>query len=111
MHSSPREDSSEATQRARKKHRAQERKQQLVEEAKHIIGQLENEGWTLAFTDGSAKHHPKLGWVAGFGCVVMGQWETKGFLHPATAQTNNRAELQAVISVLEHFKLNVMKSN
>ena len=34
----------------------------------------------------------------------MGHWETKGFLHPCTAQTNNRAELQAVITVLEHFK-------
>ena len=87
----------------------EERKQQLAEEAKHIIGQLENEGWTLAFTDGSAKHHPKIGWVVGFGGVVMGQWETKGLTHPVTAQTNNRAEVQAIVSVLEHFKCHEIK--
>ena len=34
----------------------------------------------------------------------MHAWETSGFLHPSTAQTNNRAELQAVISVLHHLK-------
>ena len=90
------------TTRERKQHRAQERKQQLAQETKQIIARLEDEGWTLDFTDGSAKQHPKIGWVAGYGCVVMGHWETKGFL-PAMAQANNGAELQAVITVLSHF--------
>ena len=39
----------------------------------------------------------------------MGKWETKGHLHPSTAQTNNRAELQAVITVLQHFKSDDIK--
>ena len=47
--------------------------------------ELENEGWILAFTDGSAKQHPKVGRVAGYGCVVMGTWEAKGFLPPNSA--------------------------
>ena len=59
----------------------------------------------LAFTNGSAKQHPKVGWVAGYGCVVRGDWETKGFLPPNSAQTNNRVELLAVITVLEHLLL------
>ena len=58
---------------------------QLALEANQVIAKLENEGWTLAFTDGSAKQHPKVGWVAGYGCVVMGVWETKGFLPPNSA--------------------------
>ena len=36
--------------------------------------------------------------------MVLGQWEAKGFLPPSMAQTNNRAELQAVITVQEHFR-------
>ena len=76
---------------------------------KKIIKQLEEEGWNLVFTDGSAKHHPNIGWVAGFGCTWMGKWETKGHLHPSAVQTNNRAELQAVITVLQHFKSDDIK--
>ena len=45
--------------RNKKKHRTLARKQQLDVEVKNIINQLEGEGWNLAFTDGSAKHHPK----------------------------------------------------
>ena len=78
-------------------------------EAKQVLAKLENEGWTLAFTDGSAKQHPKVGWIAGYGFVVMGEWETKGFLPPNSAQTNNRAELLAVITVLEHFLLQAVR--
>ena len=44
-----------------------------------------------------------VGWAAGYGCVVMGIWEAKGFLPPNSGQTNNTAELLAVITVLEHF--------
>ena len=95
------EESSEQITRAAKKQKVQDRKQQLAVEAKQVIAKLETEGWTLAFTD--AKQHPKVGWVAGYGCVVMGVWETKGFLPPNSAQTNNRAELLAVITVLEYF--------
>ena len=39
----------------------------------------------------------------------MGHWETKHFLHPSMAQTNNRAGLQAVITVLEYFKCQDMR--
>ena len=83
--------------------KTQERKQQLAVEAKRILAELEGEGWVFAFTNGSAKQHPRVGWVAGYGCVVMGVWEAKGFLPPSTGQTNNTAELLAVITVLEHF--------
>ena len=71
--------------RKKKKRRTLARKQWLAVDAKKIINQLEEEGWNLVFTDGSAKHHPKIGWVAGYGCVWMGKWETKGYLHPSTA--------------------------
>ena len=94
------DDSSNQDKYVAKKRRTQERKQQLAVEAKEIIKQSEEEGWNLVFTDGSAKHHPKISWVAGFGCTWMGKWETKGHLHPSTAQTNNQAEIQAVITVL-----------
>ena len=73
-----------AISRQNKKHKALERKHQLAHEVKQIIAKLEDEGWILAFTDGLAKQHPKIGWVAGYGCVVLGQWETKGFLPPPT---------------------------
>ena len=33
----------------------------------------------------------------------MGRWETKGFFPTTTAQTNNRADLQAVITVPPPF--------
>ena len=39
----------------------------------------------------------------------MGEWETKGFLPPNSAQTNNRAEILAVIAVLEHFLLETVR--
>ena len=35
---------------------------------------------------------------------MLGQWEAKGFLPPSMAQSNNKAKLQAVITVLEHFQ-------
>ena len=79
------DDTSLQSARAVKKQKVQDRKQQLAIEAKHVFAELENEGWILAFTDGSAKQHPKVGWVAGYGCVVMGDWEAKGFLPPNSA--------------------------
>ena len=39
----------------------------------------------------------------------MGEWETKGGLPPNSVQTNNRAELLAVIIVLEHFFLEAVR--
>ena len=57
----------------------------VTQSAEKIINQLEEEGWNLVFTDGSAKHYPTFGWVAGYGCVWMGKWETKGYLHPSIA--------------------------
>ena len=96
-------DDSSLSERATKKQKTQERKQQLAAEAKQVLAELEGEGWILAFTDGSTKQHPKVGWVAGYGCVVMGIWEAKGFLPPNSRQTNNRAERLAEITVLEDF--------
>ena len=96
-------DDSSLCERATKKQKTHERKHQLAVEAKQVLAELEGEGWILAFTDGSTKQHPKVGWVAGCGCVVMWIWEAKGFLPPNSGQTNNRAELLAVITVLEHF--------
>ena len=75
-------DDSSLSARATEKQKVQERKQQLAIEAKQVLSDLENEGWILAFTDGSAKQHPKVEWVAGYGCVVMGTWEAKGCLPP-----------------------------
>ena len=73
------DDTSEQLSTAHKQQKDQDRKQQLALEAKQIIAKLGNEGCTLAFTEGSPKQHPKVGWVARYGCVVMGVWET----HPA----------------------------
>ena len=103
------DDTSSQAARATKKQKVQHRKQQLAVEAKLVLAKLENEGWILAFTDGSAKQHPKVGWVAGYGCVVMGECEAKGCRPPNSAQTNNRAELLAVITVLEHFFLETVR--
>ena len=75
-------DDSSSSPRAAQKQKVQDRKQQLAIEAKQVLSELENEGWILTFTDGSAKQHPKVGWVAGYGCVVMGTWEAKGVLPP-----------------------------
>ena len=38
----------------------------------------------------------------------MGDWEAKGFLPSNSAQTNNRAELLAMITALDHFILQTM---
>ena len=103
------DDSSLQSARAVKKQKVQDCKQPLAIEAKHILAELEHEGWILAFTDGSAKQHPKVGWVAGYGCVVIGDWEGKEFLPPNSARTYNRAELLAVITVLEHFLLQTVR--
>ena len=102
-------DDASSSARAAKKQKVQDRKQQLAIEAKNVLFELENQGWILAFTDGSAKRHPKVGWVAGYGCVVMGAWVAWGFLPPNSAQTNNRAELLAVITVFEHFLLQTVR--
>ena len=91
--------------RKKKRRRTLARKQWLAVDAKKIINQLEEEGWNLVFSDGSAKHHPKIGWVAGYGCVWMGKWETRGYPHSSTAQTNNWAELQAVITILQYYSI------
>ena len=80
------DDTSLQSARAVKKQKVQDRKQRLAIEAKHVLAELENDGWRLAFTDGSAKQHPKVGWVAGYGCVVIGDWEAKGFLPPTRAR-------------------------
>ena len=90
------------TEKEAKQQRKLLRKEQLAEQVIRTIDSLESEGWLLAYTDGSAEYHARVGWVAGFGCTIPGQWEFSGFLPVDMAQSNNRAELAAIIRLLEH---------
>ena len=90
------------TEKEAKRQRKLLRKEQLVEQVIRTIDSLESEGWLLAYTDGSSEYHARVGWVAGFGCTIPGQWDFSGFLPVDMAQSNNRAELAAVIRLLEH---------
>ena len=44
-----------------KKRRKMEHKQSLAEQAKHVLDQLEQQGYNIVWTDGSAKWDPKIG--------------------------------------------------
>ena len=56
----------------------------------------------MAYIDGSGERHARVGWVAGFGCTIHGEWEKSGPLPAHSQQTNNRAEMMAVICLLEY---------
>ena len=58
------------------------------------------EGWPIFHFDGSAKYYPKAGRVGGFGSCHMGHREFSSPLDTLEKQTNNRAELKAVISAV-----------
>ena len=55
------------------KRRKTERKQLLAVQARHALAQLEQQGYTVVWTDGSAKWGTKTGWVAGYGATILGE--------------------------------------
>ena len=86
----------------KKRHRA-EHKQQLAAEANLVLEQLESQGYGIAWTDGLAKWEGGTGWVGGYGATILGEWEESAPLPACMKQTINRAELMAVITVIERF--------
>ena len=69
-----------------------------------MIADLEATGWAIAYTDGSAEHHTRVGWVAGYGCVMLGEWEESWYVPCSLAQMNNRANVLAIIHTLEQMQ-------
>ena len=58
-------------------------------------------GFEFIFTDGSAKTTDGIGAVGGYGCHHPGKWEFSTYLPIREKQTNNRAELYAVIKAID----------
>ena len=67
-----------------------------------MIAELELQGWLIAYSDGSAEKHPSVGWEVGFGYTIPGEWDHHPHLQVDSPQTNNRAELSAIICIIEH---------
>ena len=53
--------SAETATREKKRQRITQRKHQLALEAKQMTSKFQDEGWTIALSDGLAKQHPKVG--------------------------------------------------
>ena len=79
------------------------RKQELAAEALRVIQQKEDDGHLLAYTNGSVEYVSTHGWIGGWGCYAADGWEKASHLPPHTRQTINRAELQAVIEVVQRY--------
>ena len=60
-----------------------------------------SQGWRVVFTDGSAVLEEDLGWVGGFGAFFGDRDDFSAPLPLAEPQTNNRAELRALLRVLQ----------
>ena len=82
--------------RAQKRHRKDERKQELTIVAMQQIQEAQHRGLVVLYTDGSAELVGGVGWVAGYGCHEPGMWEEANHLPVGRKQTVNRAELMAV---------------
>ena len=59
-----------------RKHRKIARKQGLADPAWATLQQPEQQGLSVAWTNGPAKWQAKIGWVGGYGATILGKWET-----------------------------------
>ena len=78
------------------------RKQGLADRARTTLQQLEQQGFAVAWADGSTKWQTKIGW-GGYGATILGEWETCAYLPPTMKHTINRAKLRAVLVVVQQF--------
>ena len=69
------------------------------------MAEYEALGFEFIFTDGSAKTTEGIGAVGGYGCHRPGKWEYSAYLPIRKKQTNNRAELYAVIKAIDKATL------
>ena len=68
----------------------------VAEQLKGLATTYLREGWHTFFFDGSAKQHPKCGYVGWYGCCFLG----RAPLEEDERQTNNKAELKAAIAAV-----------
>ena len=73
----------------------------LLHEAQAKIASLASQGWKIVFSDGSAVLEDDLGWVGGFGAYFGSSDDFSEPLPLTDPQTNNRAELWALLRVLQ----------
>ena len=77
--------------------------QKLAVDASLLLEQLESQGYSVTWTDGSAKWEGRKGWVGGYGATILGEWEECAPLPIGMKQTIKGAELMVVITVIERF--------
>ena len=86
-------------QRASKRQRQDDRKQELAVLALQQIQKAQTRALHVIYTDGSEEFVQGVRWIAGFGCHEPGFWEEA---HPPPPlnkkQSINRAKLMAVIT-------------
>ena len=96
-------------ERAAKRQRKVECKFELARLAKEQIQQWVADGFSVVYTDGSAKWEPAVGWIGGYGCHEPGGWEFAAHLPPRARQKVKRAELHAVIEAVCQFRCQLVK--
>ena len=90
--------------------KAQRRRQNKLDRATRdsakleaLICNLEEQGFHIVYTDGSAEKVAKIGYVAGYGIYAPGLHAIGAHLPPGLQQTNNTAELFAAIQAIKLF--------
>ena len=79
------------------------RKQQRAAELEGVFDTLTADGYTLVFTDGSSAETEGVGRVAGYGIYAHPDISISAYVPVHFRQTNNTAELLAVIRALQIF--------
>ena len=96
-------DESLLEERKEKKRQVIARKHELAAVALQVIKQKKDDGYLLVYTDGSAEYVATQGWIGGWECCSADGWEQASHLPTHTRQTINRAQLQAVIEVVQCY--------
>ena len=73
----------------------------LLHEAQNKISNLTALGWHVVFSDGSAILEDDLSWVGGYGAYFGDSYDFSEPLPTKEPPTNNRAELRALLRVLQ----------
>ena len=77
------------------------RKMDCLGSVVRTIANLEGQGYTIVFTDGSSKKFSGVGWVGGFGVYSSSLISCSAPLPPEARQTINAAELAAAVKALQ----------
>ena len=84
--------------------RRQAKHDRKIAEASTVVGtieSLEDRGFTIVCTDGSSKKVKGVGWVGGHGIFVDSGTTLIAYLPSGSRQTNDAAELPAVVKALQ----------